>query len=57
MKNKRIHNNLHILSISYKSDHLIHNFIKQFNKKFKITLVENSNNFPLKKQLEKNIKI
>ena len=56
MKNKRIHNNLHILSISYKSDHLIHNFIKQFNKKFKITLVENSNNFLLKKQLEKKYK-
>lgn len=56
MKNKRIYNNLHILSISYKSDHLINNFIKQFNKKFKITLVENSNNFLLKKELEKKYK-
>lgn len=56
MKNKRIYNKLHILSISYRSDHLIDNFIKQFNKKFRITLVENSNNFLLKKQLEKKYK-
>jgi GT2 family glycosyltransferase len=56
MKNKRIYNNLHILSISYRSDHLINNFIKQFNKEFRITLVENSNNFLLKKQLEKKYK-
>ena len=56
MINTKIYNSLHILSISFKSDHLIHNFIRQFDKKFKLTIVENSNNFLLKKTLEKKYK-
>ena len=56
MKNKDIYKELHILSISFKSEHIINNFLKQFDKKFKITLVENSNNSLLKKKLEKKFK-
>ena len=56
MKNKDIYKELHILSISFKSEHIINNFLKQFDKKFKITLVENSNNILLKNKLEKKFK-
>jgi GT2 family glycosyltransferase len=56
MKNKDIYKELHILSISFKSEHIINNFLKQFDKKFKITLVENSNNSLLKNKLEKKFK-
>ena len=53
---KKIHKYLEILSVSYNSEHLIDNFLKQFDKRFKITLVENSNNFSLKNNLEKKFK-
>jgi len=53
---KKIHKYLEILSVSYNSEHLINSFLKQFDKRFKITLVENSNNFSLKKNLEKKFK-
>lgn len=56
MENKDIYKELHILSISFKSEHIINNFLRQFDKKFKITLVENSNNSLLKKRLEKKFK-
>ena len=56
MKNKDIYKELHILSISFKSEHIINSFLKQFDKKFKITLVENSNNNLLKKNLENKFK-
>lgn len=53
---KKIYKYLEILSVSYNSEHLIENFINQFDRNFKITLVENSNNFLLKKKLEKKFK-
>jgi len=56
MKYRNIYQELHILSVSFKSEHIIKKFLKQFNKKFKITLVENSNNYLLKKNLEKEFK-
>ena len=45
---------LTILSVSYKSDHILKKFLTQFNSKFKIILVENSSNIHLKNQLQKN---
>lgn len=56
MKIKNIYNELNILSVSFKSEHIINNFLKQFDKRLKITLVENSNNSLFKKNLEKKFK-
>lgn len=56
MKNTNIYKELHILSVSFKSEHIITNFLKQFDKRFRITLVENSNNVLFKNNLEKKFK-
>ena len=48
--------NLTIIIITYKSDEIIYKFIKQIPKFIKIIIVENSKNFLLKKNLEKEHK-
>ena len=51
-----IYKDLTILSVSYKSDHILEKFLTQFNSKFKIILVENSSNIYLKEKLLKKFK-
>ncbi len=51
---------LTIILISYKSEKKIYDFVKKIPKKIKTIIVENSNNYELKKKLErkyKNIKV
>ena len=57
MKNN---NDISIIIIAYKSEKIIYEFIKRIPSNIKTIIVENSNNFNLKKELEKkyhNIKI
>ena len=48
-----IYDNLELLTITYKSNHIIFNSIKNISKKFKITIVENSNDLNFKQNIEK----
>ena len=48
-----IYDNLELLTITYKSNHIIYNSIKNISKKFKITIVENSNDLNFKQNIEK----
>ena len=48
--NKKIFNELEILTITYKSNKLIEKSLSKINKKFKITVVENSANKQFKKK-------
>jgi len=50
--NKKIFNELEILTITYKSNDLIEKSLSKINKKFKITVVENSANKQFKKKLK-----
>ena len=50
--NKKIFNELEILTITYKSNELIEKSLSKINKKFKITVVENSANKQFKKKIE-----
>ena len=53
-----IYNEIEILTVTFKSDHIIKNCLSNVSDKFKITVVENSNNLNFKKKIEKkkNIK-
>ena len=50
---KRIYQEIEILTITYKSDHIIEKCLSNIDENFKITVVENSDNEILKKKLEK----
>ena len=50
--NKNIFNELEILTITYKSNELIEKSLSKINKKFKITVVENSADKLFKKKIE-----
>ena len=50
--NKKIFNELEILTITYKSNELIEKCLSKINKKFKITVVENSADKQFKKKLK-----
>ena len=50
---KRIYQEIEILTITYKSDHIIEKCLSNIDENFKITVVENSDNKILKKKLEK----
>lgn len=45
-----------ILTVTFKSDDIIHSFIKRINENFKIIIIENSNNIQFKKKLEQRYK-
>ena len=49
----RIYQEIEILTITYKSDHIIEKCLSNIDENFKITVVENSDNKILKKKLEK----
>jgi len=56
----KYHNKLTIILISYKSEKKIKYFVKRIPKNIKTIIIENSNNFKLKKNIEdkyKNIKV
>ena len=56
----KYHNKLTIILISYKSEKKIKYFVKKIPKNIKTIIIENSNNFKLKKNIEdkyKNIKV
>jgi len=48
----KIYQELEILTITYKSDHIIEKCLSNIDNKFKITVVENSNNTDFKKKIE-----
>ena len=50
---KRIYQEIEILTITYKSDHIIEKCLSNIDENFKITVVENSDNKILKKKIEK----
>ena len=49
----KIHDEITILTVTYKSDHLIDQCLANLDKKFKTIVVENSNNKLIKEHLEK----
>ena len=49
----KIHDEITILTVTYKSDHLIDQCLANLDKKFKTIVVENSNNKLIKENLEK----
>ena len=49
----RIYQEIEILTITYKSDHIIEKCLSNIDENFKITVVENSDNKILKKKIEK----
>lgn len=51
---KKIYNEIEILTITYHSGDLIKKSLSQISRKFKVTVVENSNNTNFKKKIEKN---
>ena len=50
---ERIYQEIEILTITYKSDHIIEKCLSNIDENFKITVVENSDNKILKKKIEK----
>ncbi len=50
--NRNIFNELEILTITYKSHEIIEKSLSKINKKFKITVVENSADKKFKKKIE-----
>ena len=53
-----IFENLEILTVTFKSEHIIESCLSQIDTNFKITIVENSDNLDFKKKMEerKNVK-
>ena len=49
----KIYQEIEILTITYKSDHIIEKCLSNIDENFKITVVENSNNQNFKKKIEK----
>ena len=52
----RIYQEIEILTITYKSDHIIEKCLSNIDENFKITVVENSDNEILKKKIRKKKK-
>ncbi len=52
---KNIYKDIEILTITYKSDHIIRSCLKKIDKKYKITVVENSDRISFKKKIEKRV--
>ena len=50
---ENIFKDLEILTVTYKSEHIIESCLSKININFKITIVENSDNFEFKKKMEK----
>ena len=48
--------NLSVIIVSYKSDHIIHRCINSIDKEIEIIVVDNSNNIEFKKKIEKQYK-
>ena len=48
-----IYQELEILTITYKSDHIIEKCLSNLDTNFKVTVVENSNNHQFKEKIEK----
>ena len=49
----KIYQELEILTITYKSDHIIEKCLSNIDENFRITVVENSNNQGFKEKIEK----
>jgi len=49
----KIYQELEILTITFKSDHIIEKCLSNIDNNFKITVVENSNNYQFKEKIEK----
>ena len=47
-----IFEDLEILTVTFKSEHIIDSCLSKIDDKFKITIVENSNNLAFKKRME-----
>ena len=47
-----IFENLEILTVTFKSEHIIESCLSQIDTNFKITIVENSDNLDFKKKME-----
>src|SRR5210317_1905251 len=45
-----------VINVSFKSDHVIHKCIKSIEKNIDILVVDNSNNYELKKRIEQKYK-
>ena len=52
---RNIYKDIEILTVTYKSDHIIRSCLKKIDKKYKITVVENSDRISFKKKIEKRI--
>jgi len=50
---KNIYSNLEILTVTFKSEHIIESCLSKIDNNFKITIVENSDNLDFKKKMEK----
>ena len=48
--------NLSVIIVSFKSDHIIHHCINSIDKEIEIIVVDNSNNIEFKKKIEKQYK-
>ena len=51
----KIFQDIEILTITYKSDHIIEKCLSNIDENFRITIVENSDNLNFKEKLEKEI--
>ena len=49
--------NLSVIMVSFKSDHIIHRCINSIDKEIEIIVIDNSNNIEFKKKLKNNIKM
>ena len=49
-----IYNDLEILTVTFKSEHIIDSCLSNIDSRYKITVVENSDNYDFKKKLEKS---
>ena len=49
--------NLSVIIVSFKSDHVIHRCISSIDKEIEIIVIENSNNTKLKKDIEEQNKV
>jgi len=50
---KNIYENLEILTVTFKSEHIIESCLSKIDENFKVTIVENSDNLEFKKKMEK----
>jgi len=50
---KNIYENLEILTVTFKSEHIIESCLSKIDERFKVTIVENSDNLEFKRKMEK----